>query len=73
MSRTASDAYFIVAERLQMKDRLNPTWTLTLSYQHAGVGFSIPLTDNSKTVDASAAPFGVRYDIVSDRGCSSWN
>ena len=29
---TQSDAYFIVAERLQMKDRLNPgTWTLTLS------------------------------------------
>ena len=64
---TASDAYFIVAERLQMKDRLNPgTWTLTLSGSStAGVGFSIPLTDNSKTVDASAAPFGVRYDIVS--------
>ena len=64
---TASDAYFVVAERLHMKDRLNPgTWTLTLSGSSStGVGYSIPLTDNSKTTDASAAPFGEKYDIVS--------
>jgi len=64
---TASDAYFISAERLQMKDRLNPgTWTLTLSGSStAAVGYSIPLTDNSKTTDPAAAPFGERYDIMS--------
>jgi len=64
---TASDAYFVVAERLHMKDRLNPgTWTMTLSGSSStGTGYSIPLTDNSKTTDASAAPFGERYDIVS--------
>jgi len=64
---TASDAYFIVAERLQMKDRLNPgTWTLNLSGSStAAVGYTIPLTDNSKIVDAAAAPFGERYDIIS--------
>ena len=63
---TASDAYFLVAERLQMKDRLNPgTWTLTLSGStDAGAGLTLNLTDNSKTNDPSAAPFGERYDIV---------
>jgi hypothetical protein len=65
-SVTASDAYFIVAERLQMKDRLNPgTWTLTLSGSTtAGANATINLTDNSKTTDAEAAPFGERYNIV---------
>tara|TARA_B100001094_G_scaffold333239_1_gene409741 strand:- start:633 stop:1664 length:1032 start_codon:yes stop_codon:yes gene_type:complete len=64
---TQSDAYFIVAERLQMKDRLNPgTWTLTLSGSDtAGAGTKLLLTDNSKITDASAAPFGQRYDIIS--------
>jgi len=64
---TQSDAYFIVAERLQMKDRLNPgTWTLTLSgSDSAGAGTKLLLTDNSKITDASAAPFGQRYDIIS--------
>ena len=59
------DAYFIVAERLQMKDRLNPgTWTLSLSGSTtAGAGTTLNLTDNSKTTDASAAPFGERYSI----------
>ena len=63
---TASDAYFLVAERLQMKDRLNPgTWTLTLSGStDGGANLTLNLTDNSKTTDASAAPFGERYDIV---------
>ncbi len=62
---TASDAYFLVAERLQMKDRLNPgTWTLTLSGSSTpGSGSTLNLTDNSKTTDATAAPFGERYSI----------
>ena len=62
---TASDAYFLVAERLQMKDRLNPgTWTLSLSGSTtAGAGTTLNLTDNSKTTDATAAPFGERYSI----------
>ena len=66
-SVSAPDAYFIVAERLQMKDRLNPgTWTLTLSgSDSAGAGTKLLLTDNSKITDASAAPFGQRYDIIS--------
>ena len=64
---TASDAYFIVAERLQMKDRLNPgTFTLSLSGSNtAGVAQTLHLTDNSKLANASAAPFGERYDIIS--------
>tara|TARA_S200000501_G_scaffold147904_1_gene139553 strand:- start:424 stop:1458 length:1035 start_codon:yes stop_codon:yes gene_type:complete len=61
----SADAYFVVAERLQMKDRLNPgTWTLTLSGSNsAGAAASINLTDNSKVSDATAAPFGERYSI----------
>jgi len=64
---TQSDAYFIVAERLQMKDRLNPgTFTLSLSGSLSDGGAStLHLTDNSKTSDATAAPFGEKYDIVS--------
>ena len=62
---TASDAYFFVAERLQMKDRLNPgTWTLSLSGSTtAGVATTLNLTDNSKVSDATAAPFGEKYSI----------
>jgi hypothetical protein len=63
-----SDCYFISAERLQMKDRLNPgTWTITLSGSTTAgtVGTSLSLTDNSKTTSPSAAPFGQRYDIIS--------
>ena len=64
---TQSDVYVVVAERLQMKDRLNPgTWTMKLSGS-SSVGSSsfISLTDNSKTTAPSSAPFGERYDIVS--------
>jgi len=63
-----SDVYIIAAERLQMKDRLNPgTWTVTLSgSKTAGTaGHEIKLTDDSKNVDAESAPFGPRYNIVS--------
>ena len=64
-SVTASDAYFIVAERLQMKDRLNPgTFTLAFSGSNtAGTAATLNLTDNSKTTDPSAAPFGERYSL----------
>ena len=64
---TASDAYFIVAERLQMKDRLNPgTFTLSLSGSNtAGTAQTLHVTDTSKIANASAAPFGERYDIIS--------
>ena len=73
-SVTQSEAYIIVAERLQMKDRINPgTWTLELSGSHStlpahfGVSTakSIYLTDNSKTAEPSAAPFGERYNVIS--------
>ena len=68
-SANQSDCYFIVAERLQMKDRLNPgTWTITLSGSTtAGVADSLSLTDDSKTVDAltPGSPFGEVYSIVS--------
>ena len=66
-SVTQSDAYIISAERLQMKDRLNPgTWTIILSGSSTmASASSLLLTDNSKTTDASAAPFGERYDIYS--------
>jgi len=64
---TQNDVYIIAAERLQMKDRLNPgTWTISLSGSNsAGADLSLSLTDDSKTVDAESAPFGPRYNIVS--------
>ena len=70
-SVTQSDAYFIVAERLQMKDRLNPgTWTIILSGSKTGTSnvstaSQFSLTDDSKTTDATAAPFGERYNVYS--------
>ena len=73
-SVTQSDAYFCVAERLQMKDRINPgTWTFQLSGSEAeepatpntSTGVSLYLTDDSKTTEPTAAPFGERYNIVS--------
>jgi hypothetical protein len=63
-----SDVYIIAAERLQMKDRLNPgTWTVTLSGSKTATdnGLNVELTDDSKTVVAESAPFGPRYNIVS--------
>ena len=62
---TQSDAYFIVAERLQMKDRLNPgTFTLTFSGSNsAGAATTLNLTDDSKVNNPTAAPFGERYSI----------
>ena len=64
---TQSDVYVVSAERLQMKDRLNPgTWTMKLSGSSTvGSSSFISLTDNSKTTAPSSAPFGERYDIVS--------
>jgi len=64
---TQNDVYILTAERLQMKDRLNPgTWTITLSGSNtAGVAKNLELTDDSKTVDATSVPFGPRYNIVS--------
>ena len=68
---TQSDVYIVAAERLQMKDRLNPgTWTMKLSGSITGTANKatssfLTLTDNSKTTAPSSAPFGERYDIVS--------
>ena len=68
---TASDAYFVVAERLQMKDRLNPgTWTIELSgSRSAGSGSveTLKLTDDSKTTNpiTPGSPFGEVYGIYS--------
>jgi hypothetical protein len=63
---TQEGVYILAAERLQMKDRLNPgTWTVTLSGSTtAGAGTSLNLTDDSKNVNAESAPFGPRYHIV---------
>ena len=65
---TASDAYFVVAERLQMKDRLNPgTWTMTFSGSSTmASASSLLLTDNSKTTDpiTPGSPFGEVYSIL---------
>tara|TARA_R100000664_G_scaffold33684_1_gene51546 strand:- start:1155 stop:2216 length:1062 start_codon:yes stop_codon:yes gene_type:complete len=64
---TQNDVYILAAERLQMKDRLNPgTWTITLSGSNTvGVGKNLELTDDSKTVNATSVPFGPRHNIVS--------
>ena len=73
-SVTQSEAYICSAERLQMKDRINPgTWTFKLSGSDAeepaapntSTGIARHFTDDSKTTDPSAAPFGERYNIVS--------
>jgi len=64
---TQEGVYIIAAERLQMKDRLNPgTWTINLSGSNTAgtTGVSLALTDDSKTVSAESAPFGPRYNIV---------
>jgi len=62
------DVYILSAERLQMKDRLNPgTWTINLSGSVSsshGNAVNLSLTDDSKTVAAESAPFGPRYHIV---------
>jgi len=58
--------YILAAERLQMKDRLNPgTWTINLSGSSTpGSASALALTDDSKTTAAESAPFGPRYHIV---------
>jgi hypothetical protein len=67
---TQEGVYIIAAERLQMKDRLNPgTWTINLSGSNTeqgafSSGSSLNLTDDSKVVNAESAPFGPRYNIV---------
>ena len=63
---TQEGVYILAAERLQMKDRLNPgTWTINLSGSSTmGSGSALSLTDDSKTTDAESAPFGPRYHIV---------
>ena len=69
---TQEGVYILAAERLQMKDRLNPgTWTLNLSgSEGSGSGAlhfgarNLSLTDDSKTTPAESAPFGPRYHIV---------
>ena len=64
---TQEDVYILTAERLQMKDRLNPgTWTVSLSGSISDGGAdSLHLTDDSKTIDATSVSFGPRYNIVS--------
>ena len=64
---TQEGVYILAAERLQMKDRLNPgTWTVNLSGSNTAgaAGVSLSLTDDSKTTAAESAPFGPRYNIV---------
>ena len=66
---TQSDCYFIVAERLQMKDGINPgTWTISLSGSLTnGTAKTLNLTDNSVNNDPEApgSPFGSRYSVRS--------
>ena len=67
---TQEGVYILAAERLQMKDRLNPgTWTINLSGSNSeggtfSSGSNLNLTDDSKTTAAESAPFGPRYNIV---------
>ena len=68
-STNQNDVYIIAAERLQMKDRLNPgTWTVTLSGSDtAGAPVPVYLTDDSKTnyPIPPGSPFGEVYSIIS--------
>ena len=68
-SSNQNDVYIIAAERLQMKDRLNPgTWTVTLSGSNtAGAPVDVYLTDDSKTNNpiTPGSPFGEVYSIIS--------
>lgn len=66
---TQSDCYFIAAERLQMKDGINPgTWTISLSGSlKNGTKKTLNLTDNSVNNDPETpgSPFGPRYSVRS--------
>jgi len=66
---TQSDCYFIAAERLQMKDGINPgTWTIGLTGSIAnGTAKTLLLTDNSVNNDPETpgSPFGPRYSVRS--------
>tara|TARA_R110002096_G_scaffold158370_1_gene323676 strand:- start:656 stop:1738 length:1083 start_codon:yes stop_codon:yes gene_type:complete len=70
-----SDVWFLVAERAQMKDRLNKkNWTITLSGSRAsagifgaawGTGSALKLTDDSNINSPTGTPVGPRYNIKS--------
>jgi hypothetical protein len=66
------DIYVLIAERANMKDRINKeNWTIALSGSTpTGAGSStaaplLQLTDDSKNDDATPTPVGDRYNIVS--------
>ena len=68
------DFYFMIAERSQMKDRVNKgNWTVQFSGSWhretwnttPGSSSKISLTDDSSDVAATATPAGPRYNIVS--------
>ena len=63
-----TEIYIVNAKRSLMKDRLNKkNWTVVLSGSTTpdGNGQILHLTDDSKTVTATATPAGPRYNIVS--------
>ena len=75
-SNRVNDVFFIAAERLQMKDRLNKkNWTLILTGSNSAgtAGITLHLTDNSAYETAYASPVGERYNVISGSGGNKGN
>ena len=68
IANRVNDVFFIAAERLQMKDRLNKkNWTLQLTGSNTAgtAGITLHLTDNSAYETAHATPVGPKYNVIS--------
>tara|TARA_A100001515_G_scaffold132852_1_gene121625 strand:+ start:24030 stop:25097 length:1068 start_codon:yes stop_codon:yes gene_type:complete len=68
VSNRVNDVFFVTAERLQMKDRLNKkNWTLQLTGSNTAgdAGITLHLTDNSAYETEVSTPVGPRFNIIS--------
>tara|TARA_B100001094_G_scaffold144143_1_gene139636 strand:- start:1206 stop:2291 length:1086 start_codon:yes stop_codon:yes gene_type:complete len=77
-SNRVNDVFFLTAERLQMKDRLNKkNWTLQMTGSNTAgtAGILLHLSDNSAYEVPYASPAGPRYNVISasagDKGNNS--
>tara|TARA_B100000287_G_scaffold434350_1_gene498550 strand:+ start:2282 stop:3367 length:1086 start_codon:yes stop_codon:yes gene_type:complete len=68
VSNRVNDVFFLTAERLQMKDRLNKkNWSLVLTGSNTAgdAGVTVHLTDDSEYAGSTATPVGPRYNVIS--------